>query len=95
LIHKATEDLIMSSEAAKHPRLVEVSVNGKSVQIQGPKATGLAIKEAAVAQGVPIQVDFVLSEIVGRSKRKVVGDTDSVAVNKNSEFIAVAPDDNS
>jgi Multiubiquitin len=85
----------MSSEPAKHPRLVEISVNGKPVQIEGPKAMGRAIKEAAVAQGLTIQVNFVLSQVIGRDKRKVVGDTDSVAVNKNSEFIAVAPDDNS
>jgi len=82
-------------EPARHPHLVEITVNGRPVNVLGPKATGLQIKEAAVEQGVSIQVDFVLSEVRGHDRRRVVGDDDLITVNKRSEFVAVAPDDNS
>lgn len=76
-------------------RLVEITVNGKTVRVEGPKATGLAIKEAAIAQGVSIQLDFVLSEEIGDRRTKVIGDKDEFTVHPHSKFIAVAPDDNS
>jgi len=75
--------------------LVTVTVNEKAVEIAGPKATGLEIKQAAIAQGVNIQLSFVLSEELPNRKTKIVGDNDEVTVNKNSKFVAVAPDDNS
>ena len=85
-------------EAVQHEtnqHLVEITVNGKVVRIDGPKATGLAIKQAAVAQSVSIQLDFILSEELGERRTKVVGDKDEVTVHPGSKFIAVAPDDNS
>ena len=75
--------------------LVTITVNEKPVEIAGPKATGLEIKQAAIAQGVNIQLSFVLSEELANRKTKIVGDNDEVTVNKNSKFVAVAPDDNS
>ena len=75
--------------------MVTVTVNEKAVEIAGPKATGLEIKQAAIAQGVNIQLSFVLSEELPNRKTKIVGDNDEVTVNKNSKFVAVAPDDNS
>lgn len=75
--------------------LVTITVNEKPVEITGPKATGLDIKQAAIAQGVNIQVSFVLSEELPNRKTRIVGDNDEVTVNKNSRFVAVAPDDNS
>jgi len=75
--------------------LLTVTVNEKAVEIAGPKATGLEIKQAAIAQGVNIQLSFVLSEELPNRKTKIVGDNDEVTVNKNSKFVAVAPDDNS
>ncbi len=80
-------------EAKQHH--VEISVNGKAVRILGPRTTGLAIKQAAIAQGVSIQLDFVLSEEIGERRTKVIGDSDEVTVHPHSKFIAVAPDDNS
>lgn len=79
----------------KKEHLVEITVNGKTVRVEGPKATGLAIKEAAIAQGVSIQLDFVLSEEIGDRRTKVIGDKDEITVHPHSKFIAVAPDDNS
>jgi len=75
--------------------LVTITVNEKAVEIAGPKATGLEIKQAAIAQGVKIDLSFVLSEELPNRKTRIVGDTDVVTVNKESRFIAVAPDDNS
>lgn len=74
---------------------IEISVNGRTVRVLGPKTNGLAIKKAAIAQGVGIQLDFVLSEEIGERRTKVIGDTDDVTVHPHSKFIAVAPDDNS
>jgi hypothetical protein len=88
----------MSAEAVKqdqekHP--VEISVNKKAVTVQGPKATGLQIKEAAIAQGVRIELTFQLSEEFPGHKAKIIGDSDVVTVHKGSIFVAVAGDDNS
>ncbi len=51
--------------------------------------------QAAIAQGVKIELSFVLSEELPNRKTRIVGDTDVVTVTKHSPFIAVAPDDNS
>ena len=80
-------------ESGPHP--VEVTVNEHPVVVQGPRATGLAIKEAAIAQGLPIKTDFVLSEELEHGRTRIVGDSDVVTVTKHSRFDAVAPDDNS
>jgi hypothetical protein len=75
--------------------LVTITVNNKPVEVEGPKITGLGIKEAAIAQGVNIQPDFQLAEIRPSGEREIIGDDDPVTVNKNSKFVATAPDDNS
>ncbi len=75
--------------------LVDIVVNKKPVRIEGPKATGLRIKEAAIAQGVQIQVSFQLSEKLGDHKTKVIGDDDTVTLHEGAVFVAVADDDNS
>ncbi len=74
---------------------VEILVNERKVKITGPRATGLQIKQAALAEGVSIQLDFVLSEEIGERKSRVIADNEEVAVNDHARFIAVAPDDNS
>lgn len=78
-----------------HPHLVEITVNNKPVRIDGPKATGLQIKQAAVAQGVQIELDFQLALIQGDGKHKIIGDSDAVTVHHDSKFVATASDDNS
>jgi len=75
--------------------IVEITVNGRPVRIEGPRVTGLQIKEAAIAQGDPIQVQFVLSEELPNHRTRIVGDTDVITVNQNSTFLAIANDDNS
>jgi hypothetical protein len=77
----------------QHP--VMVTVNTKDVRLQGPRTTGSEIKAAAIAQGVAIEQDFVLSEVLPNGRTKIIGDTDRVTVHPGSTFVAVAPDDNS
>jgi hypothetical protein len=84
-----------NTQAAGIGHTVTVTVNNKAVEIIGPQVTGLQIKEAAIAQGVHIDLDFLLSQELPSGETRIVGDTDVVTVNKNSVFTAVAGDDNS
>jgi thioredoxin reductase len=88
-------DTLEQQQGTDHGRTVEIKVNNKPVQIHGPRVTGLQIKETAKAQGVAIELDFVLSEVQHSGETKVVGDKDIVTVTKHSKFTAVADDDNS
>lgn len=77
-----------------HTKLVQIRVNDMPVTAPH-QVTGLQIKEAAIAAHVPIQLDFVLSLEQGHGKTKIVTDSESITVHDGSEFVAVAPDDNS
>lgn len=74
---------------------VTITVNEQEVEISGPRVTGLQIKEAAIAQGLPITLVFVLTEELPNDRTRIVGDTDVVTVNPESQFLAVGNDDNS
>ena len=76
-------------------RPVFVTVNNKPIKIDGPQASGLAIKEAAIEQGVAIELDFQLAVVGPDGKQHIVGDADDVTVTSDSKFFATAPDDNS
>lgn len=78
-----------------NPHTVTVLVNEKPVDVPAPKTTGLEIKRAAVNAGLPVQLDFVLSEERPNGNTDIVGDEDEVTVTKHSKFLAIAPDDNS
>ena len=77
------------------PRTIEIEVNGKPVEMSKTEASGLAIKEAAIAQGVNIQVGFMLQQELPNGSSKVVGNDDIVRLRKHLRFTAIAPDDNS
>lgn len=74
---------------------VTITVNERLVSLEGPRTTGLKIKQAAIAQGVAISLDFVLSEELNDRRTKIVGDNDEVTIHPNQRFLCVAPDDNS
>ena len=76
------------------PRTIRVTVNRQPVDLPGREVSGLEVKQAAIAQGVQIQLDFQLSVKHG-DRYNVVGDTDEITARENEEFRAVAPDDNS
>ncbi len=84
--------MVTSAEASTS--VVVIHVNEQPVRVPH-RVTGLEVKEAAIAQGVAIQVDFVLSEELPNRRTKIIGDQDVVEVNEHSRFVAVAPDDNS
>lgn len=74
---------------------VEVLVNEQPVTLPDHRVTGAEVKEAAIAQGVAIEADFILVLEGPNGKTKVVGDDDVVTVTKKSKFSANAGDDNS
>lgn len=76
-------------------KLVEIFVNDKPVKITRGEHTGLEIKQAAIAQGVNIQLDFVLSIEKRRDETQIIGDSDLVRVKKGQHYVAIADDDNS
>jgi|HubBroStandDraft_4_1064222.scaffolds.fasta_scaffold00333_19 hypothetical protein len=73
---------------------VTIEVNRKPVRMPGHEATGLQIKQAAIAQGVHIDLDFVLSRRVDH-RHVTVRDDEHVKLHDGEEFHAVRPDDNS
>lgn len=73
----------------------EITVNGQAVIVPKERLTGLEIKEAAIHAGVPIQVDFVLSEVHPSGEQKIISDEREVPVKTGDEFWAIPGDDNS
>lgn len=80
---------------ARRPKDIEIEVNGRPVQMPDKQATGLAIKTAAIAQDVAIQLNFVLQQELANGSSKVIGDGDVVKIRNKMSFTAIAPDDNS
>lgn len=74
---------------------VRVTVNGQFVVLASRKVTGLQIKEAAITAGVPIQADFVLSEVRPSGEQKIIPDDREISVKSGDEFWAIPGDDNS
>lgn len=73
---------------------VTIVVNTRPVDLPDRSTTGLAIKTAAIDQGVPIKLDFHLFRISGK-KETPIGDEDRIKVHEREEFRAVDKDDNS
>ncbi len=88
-------DAVATAVTDTPTRPVFITVNRKEVKVDGPKVSGLAIKEAAIEQGLPIELDFTLAEETSDGKRKNIGDRDTVEVTDKSVFWATAGDDNS
>jgi hypothetical protein len=76
-------------------KLVEIFVNEKPVLIGRGEHTGLQIKQAAIDQGVKIQLDFVLSLEKRHGETQIIGDGDPVKVKEGQNYVAIADDDNS
>lgn len=74
---------------------VSIFVNKRPVKIENGNRTGFEIKQAAIAQGVPIKPDFVLSLHKEGGQTKIIGDADRVKVHEGQRFTAVADDDKS
>lgn len=83
-----------AQDVERHPVRIHVTVNTHSVILTERRMTGLQVKQAAIAQGAELEVDFQLSVKHGH-RFEVVGDTDPVTIREDQEFIAVDTDDNS
>lgn len=74
---------------------VTIHVNEKPVTLVGHAHTGLQIKQAAIAQSVKIELDFVLSEELSHDRTRIIADDQRVAVSDKSRFDAIPNDDQS
>lgn len=77
------------------PKQVTVEVNGNEVVLEEKVMTGMEIKQAAIAQQVQIQPDFVLQLQRPNGEYDPIGDLEKVKVHKGMDFTCIAPDDNS
>jgi hypothetical protein len=89
---KAPDD---GNEKAGKPETIRITVNGQPVVLADKHQTGASIKAAAIATGVPIEADFVLSEVREHGEQKIVTDDKNVTVKDGDEFWAIPGDDNS
>lgn len=76
-------------------KAIRVEVNDMPVIVDKKEATGLHIKELAIAQHVPIQVGFQLIVERPGQPSKVVGDDEKIHVKTGMKFRAIPADDNS
>jgi len=74
---------------------ITVEVNSRPVHFDTKRATGRQIIEAAIAQGVSIQPNFVLQKELPNGESKVVGPHEEEHLHDHMQFTAIAPDDNS
>lgn len=79
----------------KRPKQVEITVNGRTVRLPKAELTGLEIKQAAIAQGVPIELSFILQQELPNGNSRIIGDHDVVKIRPHERFTAIANDDNS
>ena len=89
-----TED-VRTDEDDRHVNQITITVNFKPVTLRDRHATGLEIKQAAIAQGVNIQPDFVLFRDKGHGRRDPIRDDETVELHPGEKFEAVPGDDNS
>jgi hypothetical protein len=77
-------------------RTSDIIVNEK-YKVRLPKhiITGAEIKQAAIAQGVPIQPDFVLTLERAGGREKQIGDEERIVTVDGMKFTAIGGDDNS
>ena len=76
-------------------KTVTIEVNEHKVDMPAGPATGLEIKEAAIKEGVNIQLNFVLQVQLPNGSSKVIGNDDKIPLTEHLAFTAIAPDDNS
>ncbi len=90
-LHEITEEI----EEIKQDEPFSIKVNNKNVPVIGHHHTGLEIKGAAIAAGVRIQLDFVLSLEEANNRFVIIGDDQRIHVEQGNHFEAVPNDDHS
>jgi hypothetical protein len=68
--------------------IVTVSVNDRPVNLVSSSATGHEIKTAAIEQGVPIELDFILEENLANGGSHIVADHEHVRLHAGLRFTA-------
>lgn len=99
---KTTVKEISSESKAINKKRVEsvklktifIMVNSHKVEMLAGPTTGLEIKEAAIKEGVEIQLNFVLQLEMPNGTGKIIGDDDKLELYDHQNFTAIAPDDN-
>ena|SRR5947209_1551595 len=78
------------------PKGVTVKVNEHAVTLASHRVTGLEIKQAAIAQSVEIEEDFLLTlEAHDGQPARTVDNGETITVTKHSVFTANDVDDDS
>jgi hypothetical protein len=83
-----------TNQVSGERRHVTIDVNHHPVRIAGDDASGLEIKQVAIAQGLDIKLDFILSRKVDGEFRPV-RDEQRVELRDDEFFRALSPDDDS
>ena len=73
----------------------EIHVNEQTVTVDGLSHTAGTIKQAAIAQGVEIEQEFVLSIVTEDGGPKILAEEETIEVVEDCRFVAVDGDDNS
>jgi multiubiquitin len=71
---------------------IEILVNEVPVHIDGPKQTGLSIKDAAIDQKVPIERNYELIVERGDGRTDFVENDQEIEVHEREHFVAVPHD---
>ena len=88
-------DELRADEAQHDRHPFGITVNNRPAKITGHHHTGSEIKAAAIASGVPIKSDFVLSEELSHGRSRIVGDDQRIRVEVGACFEAIPNDDHS
>jgi len=93
-------EMSMSQTSAEHKPphhvTVTITVNTKPVKLTKHRVTGLEIKKSAIAQGVAIQLDFLLTqEAHDGHPARTIADDKTITVTEHSKFTANDVDDDS
>jgi len=89
-----SDEAVVNEVAEQAKVKVLVKVNRQDVELRGREVTGLEIKEAAIVQGVKIDLGFRLSHRTGH-KWVPVADDERIKIHKGEEFRARTPEENS
>lgn len=91
--HVRLDDEGVEKFYTKKSKLLTIRVNNNPVSIPKGRYTGMQIKQAAIAQNIQIQADFLLSLIKEQGGEEMIGDNDTIKLKDGMEFTAVADDD--
>jgi Multiubiquitin len=90
-LQRADADLIEKEDGS-----FTVTFNNRRVILTAHRVAGLAIKEAAIAQGIQIELDFLLTlEAFGGQPARTIDDNETITVTEHSVFKANDGDDDS